>query len=101
MTKGYVIVTELIRDPAAYRKYAEQARRTIQQANGRALVSDEHPVVLEGSWHGSKSVILEFDSVEAARAWYESPDYQAIVGLRQASTESNAVILHEIEVRTT
>jgi uncharacterized protein (DUF1330 family) len=101
MTKAYVLVTELIRDPAVYQTYAEGARRTIQQSNGRVLVSDKNPAVVEGQWHGSKTVILEFDSEEAARSWYDSPEYQAIVGLRHASTESNAVILHGIEVRTT
>jgi uncharacterized protein (DUF1330 family) len=100
MTKAYVLVTELIRDPAVYRTYVEQARRTIHQADGRVIVSDEHPTVVEGRWHGSKTVILEFDSVAAARNWYDSPEYQAIVGLRQAATESNAVILHGIAAHT-
>lgn len=63
------------------------------------IVSDMHPSTLEGRWHGSKTVILEFDSVEAARSWYDSPQYQAIVGLRHASTQSNAVILHGMEVQ--
>jgi uncharacterized protein (DUF1330 family) len=99
MAKGYAVVTELIRDPAVYMSYVEKARRTIQQAGGRIIVSDGDPTVLEGKWHGSRTVVLEFDSVEAARRWYDSAEYQAVIGLRHAAAESNAVILSGFEAR--
>ena len=99
MAKGYAIVTELIRDPAAYSSYVAKAVRTIEQAGGRIIVADGSPTVLEGQWHGPRTVVLEFDSVEAARGWYDSAEYQAIVGLRRAAAESNAAILSGFEVR--
>ncbi len=99
MAKGYVVVTELIRDTAGYRSYVEKVRRTIQQAGGRIIVADDHPAVLEGQWHGSRTVVLEFESVEGAHRWYDSAEYQAIVGLRRAAAESNAVILSGFEAR--
>jgi uncharacterized protein (DUF1330 family) len=99
MAKGYVVVTELIRDPAIYKSYVEKARRTIQQAGGRIIISDDNPTVLEGQWRGSRTVVLEFDSVEAARRWYDSAEYQDIVGLRHAAAESNAIILSGFEAR--
>jgi uncharacterized protein (DUF1330 family) len=99
MAKGYAIVTELIRDPATYRSYVEKAVRTIQQAGGRIIVADDSPTILEGQWLPSRTVVLEFDSVEAVRSWYDSAEYQAIVGLRRAAAESNAAILSGFEVR--
>jgi uncharacterized protein (DUF1330 family) len=93
MTKGYAIVTERIRDPAVYKSYREKVGHTIQEAGGRVIVSDDNPTILEGRWHGPRTVVLEFDSVEAARRWYSSPQYQAIVGLRRAAAESNAAIV--------
>jgi uncharacterized protein (DUF1330 family) len=99
MARGYAIVTELIRDPEIYRKYVEKAVGTIQQAGGRIIVADGNPTVLEGRWHGSRTVILEFDSVQAAHGWYDSAEYQAIVGLRRAAAESNAAILSGFEAR--
>jgi uncharacterized protein (DUF1330 family) len=99
MAKGYAIVTELIRDPAVYRSYVEKAVRTIQQAGGRIIVADDNPTILEGRWLPSRTVVLEFDSVEAVRRWYDSAEYQAIVGLRRAAAESNAAILSGFEVR--
>ncbi len=49
--------------------------------------------VLEGKWHGSRTVVLEFDSVDAARAWYNSAGYQAIVDERHRAAETNVAIV--------
>jgi uncharacterized protein (DUF1330 family) len=38
-------------------------------------------------------VIIEFPSKQLARAWYDSDEYQAVVGLRHDSTTSNLVIV--------
>ena len=93
MPKGYVIFTEVIRDQPRYDGYVGKALPTIIQQGGRPIVVHDNPEVLEGQWHGSRTVVLEFDSVEAARAWYRSPEYQAIVGERHASAEANAAIV--------
>ena len=93
MPKGYVIFTEVIRDQARYDAYVQRALPTVMQQSGRAIVVDDAAEVIEGTWHGSRTVILEFDSVEAARAWYKSPGYQAVIGERQASAECHAAIL--------
>jgi len=51
------------------------------------------PHVLEGDWHGDQTVVLEFESVDAAHAWYESEAYQKAAKLRQAAADCNAVII--------
>jgi uncharacterized protein (DUF1330 family) len=98
MPKGYVIFTEDIRDQAGIDVYAQQAIPTILQAGGRILAVDDACESVEGSWHGKRTVVLEFDSVEAARTWYRSPEYQEVVGLRHAAADSNAVIVGGVEV---
>jgi uncharacterized protein (DUF1330 family) len=49
--------------------------------------------VLEGDWHGPQTVVLEFESVEAAREWYHSDAYQAAAKLRHAAADCNGVIV--------
>ena len=98
MPKGYVIFTESIRDRAGYDAYGQKARPTIVQAGGRVIIVHDDPEVLEGQWHGSRTVVLEFDTVEAARNWYRSPEYQAVIGERHASTDANAVIVGGFEM---
>ena len=77
------------------------SRRHFQPSSkrgGRAIVVDDNPEAIEGQWHGSRVVVLEFDSVEAARSWYQSPEYQAVIGERHASTEANAAIVSGFEM---
>jgi uncharacterized protein (DUF1330 family) len=93
MPKGYMIATVEIRNRAGFEAYVQQALPTIQRAGGRPIVVDDHPEELEGSWHGPRTVLLEFDSVDAARAWYRSPEYQAVIGGRHQAAESNVVIV--------
>ena len=58
------------------------------------------PEPIKGSWHGKRTAVLEFDSVEAAWNWYRSPEYQGIMGLRHAAADSNAVIVAGFEMPT-
>ena len=91
MPKGYVILTEAIKDPEGMKAYGQAAGASM--AGVGVLAVDAKPQVLEGSWHGDQTVVLEFDSVEAAREWYESEAYQKAAKLRQQAADTNAVIL--------
>jgi uncharacterized protein (DUF1330 family) len=93
MPKAYVIVTEAIKDPAGMEAYGRAAAPSMVQAGANPLVVDTQPQVLEGEWHGDRTVIVEFDSVEAARSWYDSAGYAKAKTLRQAAAESNVVLV--------
>ncbi|BCK54920.1 DUF1330 domain-containing protein [Nocardia wallacei] len=93
MPKAYVIFTEAIKDPDGMRAYAAAAAPATGAAGVRALAVDSRPEVLEGQWHGDQTVILEFDSVEAAHAWYNSPAYEQAKPLRHKAADTNAVIV--------
>lgn len=91
MPKGYVILTEAIKDPEGMKAYAQAAGAAMGPAT--ILSVDTAPQVIEGDWHGHQTVVLEFESVQAAHAWYESEAYQKAAKLRQAAADCNAVIL--------
>jgi uncharacterized protein (DUF1330 family) len=98
MPKGYVILTEAIRDRAGMDAYGRAAAPTMVQGGASVLAVDSKPQVLEGEWYGNQTVILEFASVDAARAWYESAGYDKAKRLRQAAAETNAVIVSGFEM---
>ena len=98
MPKGYAIFVENINDQAGYDGYVGKALPTILQHGGSPIVVHDAPDVLEGSWPWKRTVILEFESVEKAREWYDSPEYQAVVGERHASAEANAAIVGGFEM---
>jgi uncharacterized protein (DUF1330 family) len=96
MAKGYVILTEAIKDPQGMKAYGKAAGAAMGGVN--ILAVDTAPKVLEGNWHGDQTVVPEFESVDAARAWYESEAYQKAAKLRQAAADCNAVIVAGFEI---
>ena len=98
MAKAYFIFTEDIHDQDGIAAYGAKAVPTVLQAGGRPIVVEDNAETIEGTWHGSRTVVIEFDSVEAAKAWYNSDEYQAVIGLRHAAANSNAAILNGFEM---
>jgi uncharacterized protein (DUF1330 family) len=90
--KGYVILTEDIHDPDRMAAYEEASFAPLLEFGGRPLVVDQDVEVLEGTWPGTRTVIVEFESVERARAWYASESYQAALPLRLAAADCSVVI---------
>ena len=74
--------------------YIAKALPTIQASSGRVLGFDESPEVVEGEIEFPRTVILEFPSREAFRAWYDSTDYQAILPLRLESTPGTLIVVN-------
>ncbi|AEF37497.1 conserved hypothetical protein [Mycolicibacter sinensis] len=97
--KGYVILTEAINDPEGMIAYGKAAQPTMAAGGAKILAVDTKAEVLEGDWHGTQTVVLEFESVDAARAWYHSDGYQQAAKLRQAAADCNAVILSGFPAR--
>ncbi|OHV65260.1 DUF1330 domain-containing protein [Pseudofrankia sp. BMG5.36] len=93
MPKAYVVLTEAIKDPDGMAEYAKVAGASFAGVAGRPLALGPVSEVLEGEWHGNQTVILEFDSVEEAKAWYTSEAYAKAIPLRQAAADCNAAIV--------
>lgn len=65
---------------------------TLEPYEGRFLVHGATPEVVDGDLPGAV-VVLAFPDAERARAWYESPAYQAILPLRTRNSTGGAVIV--------
>ena len=89
---AYFIAQYVVNDPKLYREYQAAAGPTIQAAGGEVVAFDVAAQTIEGAPPGPHTVIVRFESTEAAKAWYESPGYQAAVGKRLAATQRFAVI---------
>lgn len=91
---AYVIVNiARVIDAAAYADYQAQVSAGVSAAGGRYLVRGGALERLEGTWQPNRLVVLEFPSLEAARAWWASPAYAALKELRQASTATEMVLV--------
>jgi uncharacterized protein (DUF1330 family) len=91
MPKGYVIITEDIKDPAGMAEYGKLAIKAMGGAT--VLAVDTTPTVIEGEWPATQTVVLEFESVQAASEWYYSDAYQQAAKIRKGAAECNGVIV--------
>jgi uncharacterized protein (DUF1330 family) len=92
----YAIAQLWIHDPARYGRYVERFMGVMKNYQGRVLVADEHPVVLEGAWDGNKIVVISFPDEPAFRAWAESPEYLEIAKDRKAGAKSVILLVKGI-----
>jgi len=90
---AYVINDMVVTDPAALEAYKKLSPATVAQYGGRFLARGGAVTPLEGDWAPQRLVILEFPSVEQARAWIESPEYAPARRLRQAAASSNLIVV--------
>lgn len=90
---AYIIVHIDVHDPVRYETYRAMAPASIRQYGGRYLTRGGAIEVLEGDWTPKRLVILEFPSMEQAKAFWDSPEYAAAKALRMATTTSEMVLL--------
>jgi len=89
---AYVIAEIEVHDPAAYRVYMDAAPATIARHGGRYLARGGAAEALEGA--GPKRiVVLEFPTAEAARRWFDSPEYRDATALRQKASTGRFLLV--------
>ena len=90
---AYVIVDIAVANPSAYEEYRRLAQVSVQASGGRYIVRGGITQLLEGSSPPNRVVVLEFPSVEHARAWYASPAYAKAIAVRQSCATVNMVLV--------
>jgi uncharacterized protein (DUF1330 family) len=93
---AYFIVDVDVKNPQAYEVYKQAASASIAQYGGRYLVRGGAHEVLEGAWHPTRLVVLEFPSGEAAKRWYASGEYGAVKPIRQQHAVSHLVFVEGV-----
>jgi Uncharacterized conserved protein len=69
--------------------YVEKVKATYKSFGGKLIVQGGELTTFEGSAPQGIIVILRFDNMEKAKAWYESDSYQEIISYRHAGSQAN------------
>lgn len=94
---AFVVIEIQVNDPAAYAEYAAVASATVKQYGGKYLVRGGKTEALEDGWQPSRFVLLEFPSVEQAKAWWSSPEYSPLKEMRYAAAHSRMFVVPGVE----
>ena len=89
---AYLVANYQITNPEGYNAYPPAVVPTIAAHGGEVVIADYNSEVIEGE-PASVTVVVKFASKEAARSWYESDEYQEIIGHRSENSEGSLVFV--------
>lgn len=89
----YLIIENTIIDQEVYGEYVQQVPAVVEKYGGRYLVRGGEVFTLAGDWHPERIILVEFDTMEQIQDCFASPEYLALVPLRERSTSFRAIII--------
>jgi len=94
---AYAVFDIEILDPVAWQEYVRLATVASEKYGPRpVMITTGTSESLEGDWAPHRLVVLQFDSVEEAKRWYYSPEYQEASAARWKAAKTKAVIVESI-----
>jgi uncharacterized protein (DUF1330 family) len=96
MPKAYVIVDIDVTDPEKYEGYRVLAGPAVEAAGGRYLARGGITAVLEGDRVPNRIVLLEFPDLDAAQAWYDSPQYVEARAKREGAAVGSLIAVEGV-----
>lgn len=90
---AYIIVQVNVNDAERYENYKSMVPPSLEPYGGRFIVRGGAVENLEGTWNPARTVVIEFDSVEKAKAWWSSPEYADAKALRQATADTEMIVV--------
>ncbi|MGH1361790.1 MAG: DUF1330 domain-containing protein [Burkholderiaceae bacterium] len=84
---AYIIADVKVTDPEQYKQYGALTPAAVAAAGGEFLVRGGQVGVLEGGWDPTRVVVIRFEDMPAAKAFYDSALYTAARAKREGATE--------------
>ena len=93
---GYVIIDLEIIDEPLFGEFAAKIVDVVAAHGGKYLVRGGATEVSDGDWNPGRIVVMEFESVERAREFVNSPGYQEIIDIRARSSRGSVIIVEGV-----
>ena len=90
---AYIIADVQVTDPEAYAGYIKLVPATVEAYGGKFIVRGGAAENLEGDWEPNRVVVLEFESVAQAKAWYNSEEYREPKGIRHGASHGKMIVV--------
>jgi len=93
---AYIVAQLKVTDPKMFERYREAVTPLVDRFGGRYRIRGGETEVLEGAWPAQRLVVIEFPSREAARLFYDSPEYRQILPLRTEASQGTVAIVEGV-----
>jgi len=91
--KAYVVAEINVTDPEAYKSYVAAVAPVVARFGGKYLVRGGQTISIEGAPPSGRVVVIEFDSLAAARTFEDSADYAAVSPIRHKAAQSRVFLV--------
>jgi uncharacterized protein (DUF1330 family) len=93
---AYVLAEIEVTNPEGYKEYTQEVPGTITKYGGRFLTRGGAVETLEGEWPQRRRVIIEFPSMQAAKQWFASPEYEKPLAMRRANSKGRLLLMEGV-----
>ena len=93
---AYVVTEIEVHDPARYEGYKKMSSTAVEAFGGRFVIRGGKVETLEGTWAPKRFVVVEFPSVEQAKAWWNSEIYAPAKKLRNETASSQMIVVEGV-----
>ena len=94
MAAWVIAAIQSVNDAAGFSAYGEAAGPTVAKYGGKRVAGGTKIEVADGTWSPAGMVVIEFESLAKAKEWYNSPEYQAVVGQRLRTSDSGIIFVN-------
>lgn len=93
---GYIIIDEVITDETLFGEFAEKIGDVVSAHGGRFLVRGGAAEAITGDFTPHRVVVIEFESVERAREYLDSPEHLDLLRIRERSANTNMILVEGV-----
>jgi uncharacterized protein (DUF1330 family) len=93
----YFIAQIKINDEIEYQKYIDNSEDIFRKYNGEYLSVDNEPVILEGEWDYTRTVLIKFKSKNDFKDWYNSDEYKKILAYRLKAADCDTILIKGLD----
>jgi uncharacterized protein (DUF1330 family) len=93
---AYIIVEVDVTDPATYEDYKKLTPGSLQPFDGKFIVRGGAAELLEGEEQPQRIVVLEFPTMEKAKAWWSSEEYAPAKAIRQSASNTRMIAVEGV-----
>ena len=93
MKKGYLIVRINIKNAELFQQYPPLSTKAVEKFGGKYLIRGGNFDVVEGEWPAERTTVVEFESFEKAREFYNSLEYNEAKKVRQESADTDFILI--------
>ena len=90
---AYILAEVEVTNPAGYESYRPLAGASVAQYGGKFVIRGGKAELIEGSKDPARIVVIEFPDTDAAKRWYNSPEYQDALKIRLANSTGRVILV--------